>query len=225
MKLPAEVKAIRARWIAAKGLPEIRDGENDESWTRRLRSWTVEFCEQVAFDLPGQGWGVKRGDSGRPIGKDTIARQIGDRLLAWDLLTAASGGHPRVNDDPDSMEIGPGTPDGGPDGQFFETRPEFFAPKNHLGGAQPQQPSQPGQPEQPPAPVDQTFEHDVRESLGRVELAIKALALAVNNNPFPVPPPLDIAFPNYEGETVLPLPTFLGGSRPVKVVLKPKENA
>lgn len=124
MRLPASVKAIRTRWVAAKGIPQQQDGESSEAWESRLRdTWTVPFDEQVAFE-EGSEWGAKRSSPTNPLGKDTIARRVNGRLWVFDLLTGAGTGQPTLNDDPEGEDI---------TGQFFETRPEFFKPTNHLG--------------------------------------------------------------------------------------------
>lgn len=144
MKIPADVKAIRARVIAAFGVPS---GEPGDAYEERLRQWSIKFAEQVAFELPGQGYGVKRGDPNRPIGKDTLARQVDGRLIIWDLFTGSGTGRPSLNDDPDSEDI---------TGQFFETRPEYFLPTNHLGVAPPAPAPPPTPAPVPPAPVPPT---------------------------------------------------------------------
>lgn len=165
MKLPSVVKASRDRYVRAVPVPQIRAGENDEAWTSRIRAWSVGLCEQAAYENPQLQIGSKRGDRGRPMAKDSIAMMMDGRLLSWDLLNAASSGHPTLYDDPDSLDLSPGTPDGGVDGQFFETRPEYFRPQNHLGVDVP--------PVLPPivggVPASTGFELDVRASLGRVE--------------------------------------------------------
>jgi len=103
MKLPSEVKAIRGRYVAKFQLWSMPPGPEAEN---RARSWSVAFAEQVVFERGlGEGWGVKRADAGRPISKDTIARQVGDTLLVWDLLTGAGTGSPTLTPDPDSQEI------------------------------------------------------------------------------------------------------------------------
>lgn len=123
MPLPQAVKNIRARYLAKFPLPQ---GDPSPEQEEICRQWSIRFAEQVAFELPGQGWGVKRADPGRPIGKDSIARQLAAEgvLLCWDLMTGAGTGRPALNDSPSSEEI---------TGQFFETRAEFFKPTNHLG--------------------------------------------------------------------------------------------
>jgi hypothetical protein len=126
MRLEKDVKAIRTRWLAMFPLPQIFQGEAPESFEERMRRWSIGFAEQVAFEIPGQGYGVKRADPGRPIGKDTLARNLPvTGLVCWDLATGAGTGHPTLNEDPDSQDI---------KGQFFVTSPQDFLPRNHLGG-------------------------------------------------------------------------------------------
>ena len=126
MKLEKDVKAIRARWLSMFPLPQAFIGEAESAFEERMRRWSIGFAEQVAFEIPGQGYGVKRADPGRPIGKDTLARNLPvTGLICWDLATGAGTGHPSLNEDPDSQSI--------PD-QFFVTDPRDFLPRNHLGG-------------------------------------------------------------------------------------------
>lgn len=209
MKLPARVaEIVRALYDANKNLAHGTDDDR--------RQLTTMMNEQIALEL-GPKWGAKRADSGRPISKDSIAFNDAPNLWIWDWQdgsTRMPGGSFVAG--AEGKNVGEGQPEG----------PQVFVPvtpTNHLGASQPQQPPTTTPPSTPP--VDPSFERDVRESLGRVELMLKKIADGMKPNPFPVPPPLDITFPNYEGETILPLPTFLGGSRPVKVVLKPKENS
>ena len=102
MQLPDAVKQVRTRFIAAFPVPQGAPGEEFEE---RARQWSIHFAEQVSFELPGQGWGMKRADPNRPISKDTIARQLDGRLLIWDLLTGTGTGSPRPVDNPESEDI------------------------------------------------------------------------------------------------------------------------
>ena len=123
MPLPQAIKNIRSRYLTKFPLPQ---GDPSPAQEDVCRQWSIRFAEQVAFELPGQGWGVKRADPGRPIGKDSIARHLAAEgvLIVWDLMTGAGTGRPALNDSPVSEDI---------TGQFFETRAEFFNPTNHLG--------------------------------------------------------------------------------------------
>lgn len=118
MQLPDAARQVRSRFIAAFPVPQGAPGEEFEE---RARQWTIKFAEQVAFDLPNQGWGMKRADPNRPISKDTIARLEGGRLLIWDLLTGTGTGAPRPVENPESEDI---------TGQFFVE----VTPTNHLKG-------------------------------------------------------------------------------------------
>lgn len=165
MKLPQAVKEIRTRWVLRFPLPQ---GEPSAAHEELCRRWSIGFAEQVAFELPGQGWGVKRGDQGRPIGKDSIALNYTTaRLLSWDLMTGAGTGRPTLNADPESEDIGP-TP--GRAGQFFETRPEYFRPTNHLGATVPG--TEPPTPLLPPASIDLA---PVLAALARLEVRAATL--------------------------------------------------
>jgi hypothetical protein len=135
MKLPPTVKDTRRRYVETFPVPQ---GEPSPAFEDRVRRWTVAFIEQVAFELPGEGWGPKRGDQGRPLSKDSIANNqvVPGRLLGWDLLLGTGTGRPTLIADPNSRDI---------TGQYFETRPAFFQPQDHLGGSPP--------PPDPPPPA------------------------------------------------------------------------
>lgn len=207
MKLSSAVKATRARFVAAFPVPSINSGEDQQVYEERCRQWSIHLAEQIAFELPGQGYGVKRGDSGRPICKDCLARSTDGQLLSWDMLRGASSGHPALNDDPDSLDL-TGPPDGP---QFFEDRPQFFNPQNRLGAVvvPPQSPPGPGEP--PPSGLDaeiRSFMVDVRTAIGRIEKKQAEPPPAVV---IPPAPPVNVKFPDYEGSVF--------GAR---VTLKPK---
>lgn len=102
MKLPDDVKATRDRYVETFPLWVMDPGPAAEE---RARTWTLGFVSQVVYEHPGQGYGSKRADPGRPISKDALAQQQGATLLGWDLMTGAGGGSPTLNDDPDSMNI------------------------------------------------------------------------------------------------------------------------
>lgn len=101
MKLPATVKQIRTMFVQQFGIPSGTPETIDEP----ARQWCIKFAQQIAAALPGQGFGVKRADPGRPIGKDTLAQQSPAGLVCWDLFTGTSTGNPRLNEDPDSESI------------------------------------------------------------------------------------------------------------------------
>jgi hypothetical protein len=127
MQLPDAVKQVRSRYIAEFPVPQGAPGEEFEE---RARQWSIHFAEQVAFELPNQGWGMKRADPNRPISKDTIARQVDGRLLIWDLLTGTGTGSPRPVENPESEDI---------TGQTFVP----VQPTNHLRNVAPPPPPPP----------------------------------------------------------------------------------
>jgi hypothetical protein len=139
MKLPDLVKSIRSRYVAKFPIPQTPGGgaEHEE----RCRQWSIRFAQQVAFDLPNQGWGVKRASG--PISKDTIALQTGGRLFVWDLLVGTGTGTPTLNEDPDGEQVF---------GQMFVP----VDPLDSLGGATPIPGS--GPTPQPPSGVHQVPE-------------------------------------------------------------------
>ena len=117
MQLPAEVKDIRARYVAKFPVPQ---GEPGEAFEESARQWSIRFAEQVAYDL-GPLWGMKRADPNRPISKDTLSLYGEDgAIIIWDLLMGTGTGKPRLVDDPQGHEI---------TGQVFVP----VTPTNHLG--------------------------------------------------------------------------------------------
>lgn len=117
MQLPAEVKAIRARYVATFPVPQ---GEPGEAFEESARQWSIRFAEQVAFEQ-GPLWGMKRADPNRPISKDTLSLYGNDgAIIIWDLLMGTGTGKPRLVDDPHGHEI---------TGQVFVP----VTPTNHLG--------------------------------------------------------------------------------------------
>ncbi len=154
MKLPPPVLATRARFVAAFPVPQIATNEADDAWTARIRAWSIQLAEQIAFSHPGDGYAVKRGDSGRPVCKDCLAQKTATSFVSWDMLLAASGGTPTLVRDPDSLDLS-GPPDGP---QFFEDwfvdyprRSARFRPQNHLATVIPPRPPTAPDPPRPAA--------------------------------------------------------------------------
>lgn len=102
MRLPDDVKAIRARYVAAFPLPQ---GEPSPEQEERVRAWSIAFAEQVRHDTGNSSWGVKRSGPTNPISKDTIAKRHEGRLLIWDLCTGTGTGRPTLNEDPEAEDI------------------------------------------------------------------------------------------------------------------------
>jgi hypothetical protein len=180
MQLPDDVKAIRARYVAAFPVPTGEPGPEHEE---RVRQWTIRFAEQVA-----QGYGVKRADGGRPIGKDSLARKVGDRIDGWDLLIGAGDGTPEIADNPAYHDLSD---------QVFVP----VTPTNHLGS--PETKPDPGGNKPDPGTVDlsallaqlQRINKRVDDIFAEVELT-KAIARSIHDKPEPVitwP-----AFPEYQ---------------------------
>lgn len=128
--LPDFIAALLPRWIAKYPLPEIREGEGDDQFTERMRGWMAPLHEQIEFLAPGKGYGRKRGDPGRPLGKDTIPRvtRLGsdwdghkiEEGEGWDLFQGTSTGHPRYAGGVGSVDLA---------GQWFEHVPAV----DHMG--------------------------------------------------------------------------------------------
>lgn len=141
MKLPPAVLATRDRYVA---MFPLWDTPGDPTAEDRARQWTLGLISQIVYEHPGQGYGSKRADPGRPLSKDAIAQQTETatsgaaratgkgkqapatrtylQLLGWDLLTGAGSGSPQLVPDPDSMDI---------TGQVFEP----VAGADVIGGA------------------------------------------------------------------------------------------
>lgn len=103
MQLPPDVLLTRSKYLAVYPLWTMPQGPEAED---RARAWTIGLAEQLAFSHPGQGYGCKRADPGRPISKDSIAQPQADgRLFAWDQLSGAGTGSPTLVQHPDSMDI------------------------------------------------------------------------------------------------------------------------
>lgn len=133
MKLDARVKNSRDRFVAKFPLPTKLSSESDDQWNARLlTTWTKPCVEQIAFDVPGEGYGLKRRSETAGISKDTLGQQRtpGGQFLVWDLLSGSGAGNPSLVPDPDSLDITADKP-------YLETRPEFFQPQNHVGNAPP----------------------------------------------------------------------------------------
>jgi hypothetical protein len=213
MRLSTEVRNIVVRFAAGFPVPQGAPGPDHEE---RIRQWTTQLAEQIAFERPQDGFGKKRADRGRPISKDTIARPDGAMLLAWDILTASGTGRPTLVVDSDSIDI---------TGQVFVA----VTPRNHLGTAPP--PAEPV-PQMPAAPQPSTslsptvvaeilaaIQNISREIQGLrtstegqiADLAARLTALENKQAAGPAAP-LEVVFPDYTA----PLPGF--GT----IVLKPR---
>ncbi|HXG72286.1 MAG TPA: hypothetical protein VNJ04_16875 [Gemmatimonadaceae bacterium] len=189
-QLPAAVLEIRARYVQMFPVPQTPGG--GDAHEERCRQWSITFAEQVAYELPGKGWGMKRGDANRPISKDTIARLSDGRLLAWDLLLGTGTGAPVLVPSPDAMDV---------TGQVFVP----VTPTNHLGATPAPQPTPPTPTPPQPAPGRcncqgelaviaaqlSTLRRDLQEtanlaSLAKMEaLEARAIAERVQTKPWP----------------------------------------
>ena len=108
MKIPAHVKDILQRFAAKYPIPQIDPGEEAPVFEDRVRQWNIKRIEHVVFETNNnEGWGAKRADSGRPIGKDSIAQRslTSSALICWDTLLGTGTGHPTAILDPDSIDI------------------------------------------------------------------------------------------------------------------------
>lgn len=121
MKLPAEVKSLLIAFADRFPLPQGKPGAAHEE---ACRQWSIRFAEQAAFSFPKGVYGVKRADPTRPVSKDSLASNKGNRLVSWDLMAGAGTGSPSIPNDPEFHDI--------PD-QVFVPVP----PTDHLNGATP----------------------------------------------------------------------------------------
>jgi len=147
MKLPADVKAIRARYVAKFPVPQ---GVAGAAFEETVRQWSIGFAEQVRHDTNDPTFGVKRADPNRPIGKDTLARVVGVKLYSWDLLGGAGTGSPTLNLDPDAEDV---------TGQVFVP----VLPVDHLSGVPVPVPVP--QPPPPSAPAHPSFDDGYKVAL------------------------------------------------------------
>ena len=97
---------------------------NDEP----CRDWTRRVAEQFAFTFPGEGWGHKRADSGRPPSTDVIATR--SPFLGYDLILNQGAAAQRLNENPTALNLA---------GQIYID----VMPVNHIGGTVPVDPPPP----------------------------------------------------------------------------------
>lgn len=176
MQLPDSVKDIRARYVARFPIPQGAPGPEIEE---QVRQWSIRLAEQVAYELPNQGWGTKRADPNRPISKDGLAwrddEDRGGRLWIFDMVTGAGTGNGRLVENPEAEDI---------TGQVFVP----VTPTNHLGAA-PKPSAPPAQPLADLVAVVQAMSNltskidtlqrrveDIAVSCGRIEAQAQATA-------------------------------------------------
>jgi hypothetical protein len=126
MKLPTDVKAIRAAYVAKFPVPR---GAAGTAFEEGARQWSIGLAEQVAFSTGDARWGMKRADAGRPVSKDTLTFN-GTPRMSWDLLVGTGTGKPTLNADPDSIDTSK---------QVFVP----VVPTDHLGGTPEPPPAEP----------------------------------------------------------------------------------
>lgn len=176
MKLPAEVKGIRSQLLARFPPPlGLAPGPAKEEL---FRLWCIRFAEQVAFALPGQGWGMKKASDTRPISKDSITQKQPDgTMMTWDLFGGVGTATTSVVADPTGFSL---------------TAPQVFvevAAIDHLAGAPPP-PAPPEPPAPPPAEEPPTVDLDAlfAEKLGPIEARLAAVEAKLAEPPAPKVP-------------------------------------
>lgn len=65
--------------------PALANGTDDDR-----RQLTRTILEQLAFEMPADGWTWKSADPGRPPSKDSLSRLINGRLCNWDWQSGAT---------------------------------------------------------------------------------------------------------------------------------------
>jgi len=93
------------------------------------RIWTLHLAEQFAYTFPGQMWGTKRADAGRPPSTDVICTR--QPFTGYDVLLNQGRPNQTLAKNPAPIDL---------TGQVFIT----VVPTNHLGATPP--PAPPPQP-------------------------------------------------------------------------------
>ena len=124
MRLPDRIEAIRQALLSQYALPY--NAAPSPSKDEAFRQWSLRFAQQAVYSEPGDGWGAKRASPLRPLSKDTIAQQVGDRLYCWDLFSGVSSSTTSIVAIPESLDI---------TGQYYD--PEASVPKDSLNNAFP----------------------------------------------------------------------------------------
>jgi hypothetical protein len=150
---PATAQSLPAPACAALQALEQKHGALNQGTDDQRRAFALIVAEQFAFSFPGEGWGTKSADPGRPQTKDAVARLRGATLDGWDLV---DGGTRRVTCN-SHIDL---------QGQNFIA----VTPRNHLDDA----PPPPDTP--PPTPTGLTVIERVTALQGRMEDAMQALA-------------------------------------------------
>lgn len=151
MRLPDDVYLLLEAFAAKVPRPPISDDQG-------CRDWMVQFAEQVAFSLPGRGYGNKHAGPGRPVSNDVLALQqpaaMGGGLIGWDLwIGVGTDWAAMAPRGVESIDLA---------GQVFDPA----APVNHLGTVS----DPPSQPPAPPDPdEDPLFELDLAPVLERLD--------------------------------------------------------
>lgn len=184
----AELQAIDAKFGG------LNQGTDDAR-----RQFALIVAEDFAFKFPGEGWGSKSADPGRPQTKDVVARQRGNTLEGWDLV---DGGTKRVTCT-SHVDL---------TGQHFIP----VTPRNHLEAETPPPPP-------PPAPTGLTVIERVTALQARTEDVIQALQ-AQELKLDAIQHQLEIAQVALEQATAgLKFPTYTAVIFGSKVVLTPKQ--
>jgi hypothetical protein len=189
MKLDPRVRALLIAF--AEKFPVPRTIGGGEAHEERARQWSITFCEQVAHSLPGEGYGTKRADGGRPISKDTISQQRDGEMVTWDLLVGTGTGEPSLNLDPHGEVT---------TGQVFVP----VAAINHLGASVPEPTPTPNPTPTPPAAgcncaeqLEALTEHLMMLPANLASLVEQIIEEKLSE--LPAPEPLT-SFPHYQGK-------------------------
>lgn len=157
--LKSSVVGLINRFAQKFPLPQGSPGDDHEN---NCRAWMQTLEEQIEFTFPGEGYGRKRGDPGRPWSKDNLPRKTAQGLEGWDLMAGAGTGKPRLEISAVSISL---------DGQDFQT----VSPVDHLDGRDSQQPPAGGTGTTPP-PVQVPQAVDLSPVTARLDLLAERLS-------------------------------------------------
>ena len=155
MKYSPRVQEIINTLVAQH--PELAKSQNDDD----RRALNLLIAEQVAFE-GGPQWGTKRADPGRPLAKDSIARQDGTTLWGFDLINGATR---EPNQFPEAEDI---------TGQVFVP----VTPTQHLEPFVAHMPPEP-QPQPAPQPSCQFTPCDCKADLAQVRAQLTSVQQAL----------------------------------------------
>lgn len=103
MNLAGPAIAIRDRMLVKFPLPLTMEPTGAKDGI--FREWCIKLAQQLKFNFPTAGYGVKRADSTRPISKDTIAQKNDSFFVVYDLFSGVGTDNTEVVDVPSSEDV------------------------------------------------------------------------------------------------------------------------